>query len=253
MNAKGWDDLPADLVRKVAAFTPLWQGVFVLKMGTDLFALDYLSCDAIETALEQMGLGTTALQVRNAFASGGEGRVKSRPGKCVSEFRLLLQGKDELELLLSDGPVDAIFIEGNTPRRAKKELAEIFSDFSGEVRILDTYYGERSFDSLELLDPDLHVKFLSKTTREKKSKLTRVYSDFRAEYSNFEFRVVPSQVKLHDRYILTDNEIIIIGHGIKDLGHSQSFIICLDRSVAFDLINSVRASFDLLWDQATPY
>ena len=57
---------------------------------------------------------------------------------------------------------------------------------------------------------------------------------------------------MHDRYVLTDDMLILVGHGLKDIGGKESFVIRLDGEVARDLIATLAPSFDAKWASASP-
>jgi hypothetical protein len=61
-----------------------------------------------------------------------------------------------------------------------------------------------------------------------------------------EFREYPGS-DLHDRYILADAELIILGHGLKDLGNRDSFIIRIPDSLSPDINLSVGSAFNKKW------
>lgn len=242
-------DLRDDQIRQISGLTPLWQAIFVLNYTNEI-----LSSREIESFLEQVGIGTTASQIQMAFTSGGNNRVKVKKIDGKTKYLLLIHGKKEIEQELgSEGPIEVIYIESGRPRSAKKELSEVFRGLTGTIRILDTYFGEKSFDVLELLDQALNIRFLSKTLSGSKSKVKSVYSDFQIEYANFEFRLIAPSTKVHDRYVITDDSIIFIGHGLKDIGNSQSFIIRLNNNIAPDLLDQVKKEFDKMWDNARPF
>ncbi len=77
------------------------------------------------------------------------------------------------------------------------------------------------------------------------------FRDFAKERKNVEFRLLPPPHDLHDRYLLADNALLIIGHGLKDIGGKESFVIRLDRNVASDLLDELTQSFDNKWGGAT--
>ena len=80
--------------------------------------------------------------------------------------------------------------------------------------------------------------------------LPRVISEFKKEHPHIHFRCHEAG-NFHDRFVLSDSEIILIGHGLKDLGNKESFVIRLTDSIAHDVIMSARESFEQKWPSAT--
>lgn len=76
--------------------------------------------------------------------------------------------------------------------------------------------------------------------------------DFKKERPNVELRLAARPHDLHDRYVLSDAKILIIGHGLKDIGTKESFVIVLPQTLAGDLLDDVQESFDEKWAKATP-
>ena len=117
----------------------------------------------------------------------------------------------------------------------------------GEARICDPYYGVRSLESLAVIPSNSHVRFLTSHTSEKASSLSGPLSDFKREHPNVEIRILPPPNTLHDRYLLTDENLLLLGHGIKDIGNKESFIITISKSYANDLLTDLKSRFDTLW------
>jgi pyruvate/2-oxoglutarate dehydrogenase complex dihydrolipoamide acyltransferase (E2) component len=93
------------------------------------------------------------------------------------------------------------------------------------------------------------VQFLTARTSEGVRRLQRAISDFKKEHPNGEFRVYPKPEELHDRYIIGEDYVLILGHGIKDIGSKESFIIRLDSQIAADLVVTLTSSFDHRWSE----
>jgi hypothetical protein len=50
---------------------------------------------------------------------------------------------------------------------------------------------------------------------------------------------------------MSDDSLLILGHGIKDIGSKESFAIVISAEHAQDLIDGVRAVFDKRWSSST--
>jgi hypothetical protein len=149
----------------------------------------------------------------------------------------------------SEGPM-VIFIEAGSPRTAHIELKVLFGKLQGLVRICDPYYGTGSLLRLDLLTHCASVRFLTKNPDSKEKLIIgKAITEFVAQYPQFEFRTHLGG-DLHDRFVLTDRELIILGHGMKDIGGKDSFIIILKRELANDIIDQVKESFDQKWSKA---
>jgi hypothetical protein len=106
-------------------------------------------------------------------------------------------------------------------------------------------------DSLEKIGKKTNVRFLTQKTSESGRKLSAALRDFKREFKNVEIRVADNTVKLHDRYIIDGKKLNIIGHGLKDIGNCDSFVIVLEKDLASDLIHQIRKTFTAYWSKAT--
>jgi hypothetical protein len=144
------------------------------------------------------------------------------------------------------------FVEAGQPRTAYLELAELFKDVTGEIRICDPYYGKGSLLHLDLLKHCSPIKFLTKNPdRNEVHLLPRLLHDFKRQHRATEFRE-NAGTDLHDRYILSGTELILMGHGLKDVGNKDSFVVRIPSSLAPDIVVSVRSSFDQKWANGKP-
>jgi hypothetical protein len=143
------------------------------------------------------------------------------------------------------------FIRAGTPRSAYIRLGDLFADLSGEACICDPYYGSGSLARLDLLHHCSPIRFLTQYPDKKEtSTLSKLIQEWKTEHGNAEFRRY-QEADLHDRFVLTDDELILLGHGLKDIGRKDSFIVRIHSEVAADLIETVRRNFKVKWQSAT--
>jgi len=211
-----------------------------------------LSAEHITACLEAAGVAVRRLSVARALA-GAHGFVSTRrDGSGDSHFKLMIKGRREIEAVMGANHMSVVRIEQGQPRTARLLLADILGQMSGMVRICDPYYGIKSLDSLDHIPKTSPIRFLTHRTNEAGRKLQGALRDFRTERPNAEFRTAPSNAGLHDRYVLTKDLILILGHGLKDIGGKESFVVRLDRALVPDLIKSVTAYFESTWARSKP-
>jgi hypothetical protein len=122
---------------------------------------------------------------------------------------------------------------------------------TGIVRVCDPFYGIRSLESLEFFAMSCQVRFLTSKATEPSNRLAGPLRDFKREHPNTQLRV-PLHQDFHDRYVLSKDRLLIIGHGLKDIGGKESFVIAIQRGLARDLLSHVTKEFDSRWKHATP-
>ena len=98
------------------------------------------------------------------------------------------------------------------------------------------------------------VRFLTQEVGggEKAAALATQAHDLMAERPNIKIQVAGLADRLHDRYILSADSLLIIGPGIKDLGGRESLVLLMNNSVAEDIVTTLRQSFELRWRSAAP-
>lgn len=210
-----------------------------------------LSAEHIIASLEAAGVAVKKLSVIRALV-GATGCTTSAIVDGEVYYRLMTKGKRQIEGMLGEGMLSVVRIEHDQPRTARLGLGEIFGKLSGTVRMCDPYYGVRTLDLLDSVPKQTHIRFLTSHSSESQRQLDGAMKDFKRERPNVEFRVVGKAAGLHDRYVITEARLMILGHGLKDIGGKESFIISLDKAHAPDLIAETIAAFDSKWQTGTP-
>jgi hypothetical protein len=121
---------------------------------------------------------------------------------------------------------------------------------AGEVQILDKYFGLESLDFLQDFQKNRHIRFLTTHPNRNLGQLQREVARFKKEFPNSEFKAYPSPHELHDRYLLFGEEVWFVGHGIKDIGAKESFVVILQDPFGKDIRKTLRDSFDVRWAQS---
>jgi len=166
-------------------------------------------------------------------------------------YRVMIPGRRLVEPMLSVGPIHLARIEAGFPRKARKHLAELVGPLSGIIRICDPWYGLRSLDALAMISQKAEARFLTSQTGEKAASLAGPLSDFKREHPFVSLRLIAPPAPFHDRYILTPNELLLLGQGLKDIGNKESFIVGISAAYAKDLLDETSNSFDVNWSKAT--
>jgi len=161
-----------------------------------------------------------------------------------------LTKNNQNESYLQSNGLSVFFVESGKPRTAHLDIRELLKNLNGTVRICDPYYGTASLYRLDLLKQCKEILFLtSKPDSKEKEFISKAISEFKKEHGSFLFKKTNSKT-LHDRFILSDSEIILLGHGLKDIGNKESFVVRLPKSLAGDIIDQVKISFDEKWKVA---
>jgi hypothetical protein len=150
--------------------------------------------------------------------------------------------------VISAGPIEFVHISGSKPYSDRRTIENILEQATGEVRICETYLGMGTLDLLKSLPVTCTVRVLA---REITDVSPRDIGTFKTECPSFQFRY-RTQRDLHDRYLLDDRGLLILGHGLKDIGKTESFAIFLEKSSNPDILRDILEAFDSRWESATP-
>jgi hypothetical protein len=232
--------------------SPRQLSLSALLIAEDKCGVHKLTAEHITACLEAAGVAVYRVSVARALANARGAIAASKNQEGETEYKLMIRGRREIEPFWGGGRISVVRIESNQPRSARLKLREILSQLSGVVRICDPYYGIRTLDSLDLVPRPCHVRFLTARTNETGRQLQGALIDFKRERPNIEIRLVPASAGIHDRYIVTSSELLILGHGLKDVGGKESFIIRLEATLAPDLIKETIFAFDKRWNSGTP-
>ena len=229
--------------------SPLKLSLKILQIAYDNFGTEYLTVEAILACLEAADISIKQIKITRALAGAGN-KINRKKFDGITKYKIAIHGRRYIEDLTSNNKLSLFYVEANTPRTARKKLDELLKDLKGIVRVCDPYYGTRTFDTLEIFSKTTSVLFLTAITSEKSTKLLSLINDYKRERPKTEIRKVNNPKELHDRYILCDDSFMIIGHGIKDIGNKDSFIIKIDKSLSPDLWQQVKNNFDHRWKSA---
>lgn len=230
--------------------SPLLLAFATLDIAKKECGITELSAEHITACLECAGVSVKKKSIYGALA-----RAQSRVSTIKKDeafYKLMTKGEREIGNIFKTGLLSVVHIKSNQPRTARLKLGEIFASLSGKIRICDPYYGVRSLDVLDNIPEKCKVKFLTSKTNEAGRKLSGAIRDFKRERPTVEIRITANPKALHDRYVVTRDIILIMGHGLKDIGGKESFIVKLDKHLVPDLIRDVVSSFDVAWNAGTP-
>lgn len=226
------------------------QCLFILKVGA-MHGDKGMVAARVADALQFLGIAMTHVGARNALDSAATAapRLVLRNRTRPRVYSLAQPGERALAAV-QGGNLAVIRIEANKPLTARVTLSAMLASLEGVVRISDPYYGARSADALTSCATNAkEVRLLTGACGggENEGAAKRVLLDTMKEHRNVEVKLAPPKQLPHDRFVLTDDELILVGHGLKDIGHRESFVIRVPRPMLADTANQMALTFDSLW------
>jgi len=229
----------------------LEAGLWVLRVYSDIADREpYLNAVQISEILDGQRISFDEIEITKAFARAGKQVKRKTNGK--TSYKLMQKGIEHLEDLAGAGNIHVQYIEGDKPRTARMMPKQVISKTKGEIKIIDPYYGIATLDMLETIYDKRSIKFLSaRLGHEDAGRFSRALTIFKKQYKNIELKKSPSNQSFHDRYVLTDDTLVILGHGLKDMGGKESFMIVLKDKISKDIRIQLNAKFNHRWGQST--
>jgi hypothetical protein len=247
--------LPASVAKRLPPIedceSPLLSALWALKAAKlSRRHPDFIGIDAISEILLQFDVSMTPLRLHRGLARAGTAVARRGHGDGT-EFRIVGLGERMLEERAGhQGPL-AVHVTGRAPWSDRRFVVkEAASKATGDVRILDKYFGMESLDFLQDFEKKRRIEFLTTHPAENLGYLQREVARFKKEFPNSEFKAYPLPHELHDRYVLFDEEVWFVGHGIKDIGAKESFVVILQDPFGKDIRKTLHDSFEARWAQS---
>lgn len=234
--------------------SPLDLGLWVLLATKENLGLNKLSAKEIsEIIVEVLEKTMKYKMIVAAFNRAGE-KIHVYQESGVTLYEIMKPGKNYLLQKTSGDSIQLHYFEPGRKYTSKAILCEkILSELKGELKIVDPYCGLSTLDVLLRAKPQ-SAKILTCTDNlrdNQKGPFIRGLQDFMSDCDTIEFKNYSSS-DIHDRYILADDQIILLGQSIKDLGSKESFAIVLGKDAFDDIYTNLFTVFNRRWNQATP-
>jgi hypothetical protein len=245
--------LDFDLKKQLSRITsPLILGSFVLDSASTKFGVELLDEDEICEAIEQLGIASKPISIRNAFSKAGDKIIKKRICDRVF-YKLSTRGKIGLQNKINLDYPQIYYLEKGKPYSNRQKLDLLLKQLVGDILICDPYFGEKSILSCSQLLNSKTIKFLTCPILKNVVNLKNLCNDFKKEKPSFDIRIFINPLELHDRYIISDGKTIIIGHGIKDIGTRESFLFVLENNYYKDFSTGLKYIFIQRWNISSSF
>jgi hypothetical protein len=233
---------------------PLEMGLWVLWVAKTKIQFKKLTAEQIASIIRNVKeISIDAKSINNSF-NRAKGKVHIYHENGEVYFEIMKLGKDHLLSLVKEGSVEVFYFEPGKKYSAKRALSKvILEELRGKLQIVDPYCGERTLDILRDVR-NKNIEFMTRVeniNEKERTKFLRDLQDFKSEYKMIEFRNYPN-TDIHDRYVISENSLIILGHSLKDLGSKESFAIILNKETSKNTVEALIENFNRRWKQATP-
>ena len=137
---------------------------------------------------------------------------------------------------------------------SNKNFPNIINMLDGDLCIVDPFYGNGTFYLLEKFGKEKKIRFISgRLGDEEQKKITNFQINlkkFKREFKNIRMKKYDKFYELHDRYIIADNALVVVGYGIKDFANKESFVVFLPKKAALKFLPILKAIFEKRWKKS---
>lgn len=236
--------------------SPLEWGLWVLYVGKEQLGINQMSAEDIAWVIREIKeISVEAISISNAFNRTKGKKVHVYRGGTVCTYGIMQSGKTFLSSIRREDEVRVFAFEPGKPFTSKEKLIDkILKDLSGEIKMVDPYCGVGTLDLLHKLE-DRVVKILTRIENLGKLRdrdiFLRAFKELKLEKQNVDIRTCPN-TDLHDRYIVSDDKLILLGYSLKDLGKKESFAVLMNKNSCPDTYNMMVENFNRRWKISTP-
>lgn len=232
--------------------SPLELSLWVLFVSKEKLGIKKLAAKDISKIItEIMEIRVTEKSVIQSLRrAGNKVSVSRKSNKAL--YEIMKAGKEYLLLKSNNNKIIVYYFEPEKPFTSKRILStKILKDLEGELKIIDPYFGVRTLDLLNSIKNKkiMFLTTLNKLEKNVREQVIREIEEFKKENKNVEIKNYINH-DLHDRYIISENSIVILGHSIKDLGKKESISVVLPKNVCQDFFVIINEKFNDKWRKA---
>lgn len=164
-----------------------------------------------------------------------------------SQKKILFLYKTVIEPALAQTEEPIVLVDPEHAVSAVVSLHGFLANLCGTVRICDPYLDAVTLEHLDSCPASSEIRLLTKNVHDS-GLLRRVYAAALAQGRPIAVRIAGRAV-LHDRYIIDDTTMMVLGVSLNGFGKKQSFV----TRAGGDVRAVVLAAFDGIWATATPW
>jgi hypothetical protein len=220
---------------------PLKQ-VLALLHNSKTAGTDWLTASEISSSLlRDHGLSLHWKTVETILGDNPKFAARRKKNKKW-QFTITNPGQEQV----SSGNNPILFVNPVKAVQAVLDLHGFFATLKGSVRICDPYFDSRTLQHLEACTSATAIRLLTWNISD--TPTLRLALAALSATKQVEVRKPPSDI-LHDRYIIDDNTMLIMGTSLNSFGKRQSFVIKAGQ----DIRSALLANFNQIWTTAIPW
>ena len=227
----------------VRAFESTADRLLAVMQLAVLSGQDWISAVALSTALRADHGVQVHWRTIDAELNGKRDLVARRKRQGRWEYSILAAGSARI----AAAPETVAYVDPANALQATRKLHDVLAQLSGTVRICDAYLDNTTFEHLEACPKTADVRLLTMNIKDS-GPLRRIVAAARTAGHKIEIKIVGNRV-LHDRYVIDDTRMLILGTSLNGFGKKQSFVI----NAGDDIRATMEREFEAMWLKAATW
>lgn len=217
------------------------QVLYTLAAGKNEVGIEFMTPAQLSDVLRDCYHISVPRQRITALLSKEKGSVAKRRIAGKQHYKIMKKGEDEIR---SSG-ITSVFIEPEAALSQIRRVEETLAGLRGSLKVCDPYVDNHTLDMLAECRAAEHISLLT-VNLNKEARFRRDMASFVKEHGNILDVRVLENGKLHDRYIIHADGMLLLGTSLNGLGKKQSFVVSLGE----DLRHAVSPAFNRCWASA---
>lgn len=227
------------------------RSLWILCILKDFGDINQLSATQISRILrEGLEINLPAKSIVKSLNRAGD-RIFVNNIDGINFYEIMGSGREYIISKEKTTITSLYYFEPEKKYTSKRILSNnILLNLKGELKIVDPYIGTRTLDILSNVKNN--IKFLTRLnllSTSQQSMIKREVFDYKTEHKNIEIRDYDNK-DLHDRYIISDGYLVLLGHGFKDLGNKESFAVLLNKIDNRNIYDAMLENFNRRWKKS---
>jgi hypothetical protein len=127
--------------------------------------------------------------------------------------------------------------------QATIHLHDILKSLSGDIKICDPYFDYKSLEHLHAISYKNSISILTYNIKDSGT-LKRLLQSYQTEKYNITIKVASNPI-LHDRYIIDDKKLFLLGTSLNGIGKKQSFIIDMSENIRLSTLQYFNNTWNI--------
>jgi hypothetical protein len=167
---------------------------------------------------------------------------RGRKRRGSDQYSIMAAGEEALA-----GGATVTLVDPARALQQTRDLESVLAQLKGEILICDPYLDSRTLDFVGVITGATSVRLLTEKVREP-DKVRRELGALEIQIgAKVDIRKAPRGV-LHDRYVIHDGGMLILGTSLNSFGLKQSFV----SKAGNDVREATKVYYDQKWQASTP-